>query len=62
MTALTQLLPPIVHKHWDTWHQSDTQALCGKFSWGKASNLQEDCPGLTDKGHGIHSSTTASNC
>ena len=30
-----------------------TQALepfVGKFSWGRASNLQDDCPGLTERG------------
>ena len=44
----------------DAWHYSDTQALCGKSCWDKASNPQEDCPGLTDRGRGTHSFTMTS--
>ena len=41
--------------HWGAWYYSNTQVLCGK-SW--ANNMQEDCPGLIDRGRGTHSSTT----
>ena len=35
-----------------------TQALkpcAGKSSWGRASNLQKDCPGLVERGCGTQS-------
>ena len=32
----------------------------GRSSWGRASNPQEDYPGLMERGHGIQSSTTTS--
>jgi len=40
-----------------------TQALepcAGKSSWGRASNPQEDCPHLMERGCGTYSSTTTS--
>jgi len=47
-----------VNQRWDAWHHSGVQALCGKSSWGRASNLLEGCPGLMDRNRGIRSSTT----
>jgi len=35
----------LVNQHWDV---SGVQALCGKSSWGRVSNLQADCPGFTE--------------
>ena len=34
------------------------QPCAGKFSWDRASNPQEDCPGLMDRGRRAYSSTT----
>ena len=42
----------LVKQHWDI-HLCTTEAFqpyAGKSSWGRASNQQEDCPSLTDRG------------
>ena len=53
--VLTQLLPP-----WDACAPQTLEPCVGKSSWDRASNQQEDCPGLTERGHGTQSSTMTS--
>ena len=58
--VFTQLLPPSEPVLGCLCTTQALESCVGKFTWGRASNLQEDCAGLTEteRGNGTQSSTT----